>query len=124
MHISNKSNVKTQIYIALQNAGFPTMVLESEVDGANATSRLRIEVIIIIIIIMNMIIIIIIIIIITIMNIMNIVIIIIIMNMIIIIVVIIREAPLRITSPLFRHCPFGGGLNPCQDGLGYLCSEN
>ena len=66
----------------------------------------------------------------------------------------IREAPLRKTQGLFWHCPNGGGgsrplpewfgalilrrivhvqrgiclflggLNPCQDGLGHLCSEN
>ena len=64
-----------------------------------------------------------------------------------------REAPLRKTQGLFGHCPNGGGvstlarmvwgtyfekncpcskghllglggLNPCQDGLGHLCSEN
>ena len=65
----------------------------------------------------------------------------------------VREAPLRKTQGLFGHCPNGrgvltlarivwgtyfekncpcskghllglGGLNPCQDGLGHLCSEN
>ena len=65
-----------------------------------------------------------------------------------------REAPLKKTQGLFGHCPNGGGrvstlarkvwgtyfekncpcskghllglggLNPCQDGLGHLCSEN
>ena len=24
---------------------------------------------------------------------------------------------------LFGHCPFGGGLDPCQDGLGHLFRE-
>ena len=64
----------------------------------------------------------------------------------------VREAPLKKTQGLFGHCPNGGvstlarmvwgtyfekncpcskghllglgGLNPCQDGLGHLCSEN
>ena len=65
----------------------------------------------------------------------------------------VREAPLRKMQGLFGHCPNGGGvstlaqmvwgtyfekncpcskghllglggLNPCQDGLGHLCSEN
>ena len=32
-----------------------------------------------------------------------------------------REAPTKKYLSSFGHCPFGGGgLNPCQDGLGHL----
>ena len=31
-----------------------------------------------------------------------------------------REAPLKKLQGLFAHCPNGGGLNACQDGLGHL----
>ena len=35
-----------------------------------------------------------------------------------------REAPTQNMPLLFGHCPFGGGgLDPCQDGLGHLFRE-
>ena len=34
-----------------------------------------------------------------------------------------REAPLKKLQGLFGHCPNGGGLNACQDGLGNLFIE-
>ena len=35
-----------------------------------------------------------------------------------------REAPTEMLPLLFGHCPFGGGgLDPCQDGLGHLFRE-
>ena len=37
---------------------------------------------------------------------------------------ILREAPTEMLPLLFGHCPFGGGgLDPCQDGLGHLFRE-
>ena len=32
----------------------------------------------------------------------------------------VREDPIRLTPPTFGHCPFGGDLNACPDGLGHL----
>ena len=35
-----------------------------------------------------------------------------------------REAPTEMSPLLFGHFPFGGGgLDPCQDGLGHLFRE-
>ena len=36
----------------------------------------------------------------------------------------VREAPTKMSPLLFGHCSFGGGgLDPCQDGLGHLFRE-
>ena len=34
-----------------------------------------------------------------------------------------REAPLKLSPGSNGHCPNGGGLNVCQDGLGHLFRE-
>ena len=35
----------------------------------------------------------------------------------------VRQAPLKKSQGLFGHCPNGGGLDPCPDGLGHLFRE-